>query len=123
LERVGEPYLQTDWKLTGDIGDSSQAYDRELARHSCNNPPTDTTDPVKDPLDWLDDDLPDLSGFENRFFDLATQSDIARYVDVLADSVSDKQKVKILTGQRKVQKNAEASSLVPKGRRGPDKQL
>ena len=46
-------------------------------------------DPVEDPLKWLDDGLPDLSGYNNREFDLAMQFDIRRYVDVLADSVSD----------------------------------
>ncbi len=46
-------------------------------------------DPVEDPLNWLDDGLPDLSVYNSREFDLAMQFDIRRYVDVLADSVSD----------------------------------
>jgi hypothetical protein len=29
----------------------------------------------KDPLKWLDDGLPDLSGYNNREFDLAMQRD------------------------------------------------
>ena len=33
-------------------------------------------DPVEDPLKWLDDGLPDLSGYNNREFDLAMQFDI-----------------------------------------------
>ena len=49
-------------------------------------------DPVKDPLKWLDDGLPDLSGYNNQEFDLAMQFDIRRYVDILADSVSDSRK-------------------------------
>lgn len=49
-------------------------------------------DPVKDPLKWLDDGLPDLSGYNKQEFDLAMQFDIRRYVDVLADSVSDRQR-------------------------------
>ncbi|KAF8879442.1 hypothetical protein CPB84DRAFT_1852114 [Gymnopilus junonius] len=48
-------------------------------------------DPVEDPLKWLDDGLPDLSGFDNRNFDLALQYDIRRYVDILADSASETQ--------------------------------
>lgn len=48
-------------------------------------------DPVEDPLKWLDEGLPDLSGFDNRDFDLALQFDIRRYVDILADSVSESQ--------------------------------
>ena len=44
---------------------------------------------VQDPLKWLDDGLPDLSGYNNQEFDLAMQFDIWCYVDVLADSVSD----------------------------------
>ncbi|KDR66496.1 hypothetical protein GALMADRAFT_1155674 [Galerina marginata CBS 339.88] len=42
-------------------------------------------DPGDDPLKWLDDGFPDLFGFE--CFDLATQFDIARYVQILADGV------------------------------------
>ena len=50
------------------------------------------SDPVEDPLKWLDDGLPDLSGYNRREFDLALQFDIWRYVDILADSVSDLRK-------------------------------
>jgi hypothetical protein len=46
-------------------------------------------DPEADPLKWLDDGLPDLSGFEHRYFDLAAEFDISRYIQILADSVSD----------------------------------
>ncbi|KAF8227096.1 hypothetical protein L208DRAFT_1406036 [Tricholoma matsutake] len=46
-------------------------------------------DPEADPLRWLDDGIPDLSGFEHRYFDLAAQFDISHYIDILADSVSD----------------------------------
>ena len=46
-------------------------------------------DPEADPLRWLDDGLPDLSGFEHHYFDLAAQFDISHYIDILADSVSD----------------------------------
>jgi hypothetical protein len=88
------------------------------------------TDPVKDPLDWLDNGLPDLSGFENRFFDLTTQFEIARYVDVLADSVADKQKTTEIEdtyrrSQKKVQKNGERVlwyRTMLNGKRGPDQQ-
>ena len=45
-------------------------------------------DPEADPLRWLDDGLPDLSGFEHHYFDLAAQFDISYYTDILADSVS-----------------------------------
>ena len=44
-------------------------------------------DPEGDALKWLDDGLPDLSGFQHRYFDLATHFDISRYIDILADSV------------------------------------
>lgn len=47
------------------------------------------SDPVEDPLKWLDDGLPDLFGYNHQEFDLALQFDIRRYVDILADSVSD----------------------------------
>ena len=50
------------------------------------------SDPLEDPLKWLDNGLPDLSGYNRREFDLALQFDIPRYVDILADSVSDLQK-------------------------------
>lgn len=49
-------------------------------------------DPMEDPLKWLDEGLPDLSGYNKHEFDLALQFDIQRYLDVLADSVSDFQK-------------------------------
>jgi hypothetical protein len=38
---------------------------------------------------WIDDGLPELDGFEHRYFDLAALFDITRYIDILADSVSD----------------------------------
>ena len=85
-----------------------------MARHSCHHPTSlnrtqvetsdndseedeesnigTPADPIQDPLKWLDNGPPDLSGFENRFFDLTTQFEIGRYIDVLAESVSDKQK-------------------------------
>ncbi|KAG6806901.1 hypothetical protein H0H92_009651, partial [Tricholoma furcatifolium] len=44
-------------------------------------------DPEEDPLKWLDEPLPDLSGFEHRYFDLAAQFEITRYVQILADSI------------------------------------
>jgi hypothetical protein len=50
------------------------------------------SDPVQDPLKWLDDRLPDLSRCSRRDFDLALQFDIRNYVDILADSVSDPRK-------------------------------
>jgi hypothetical protein len=50
------------------------------------------SDPVEDPLKWLDDGLPELFGYNHREFDLALQFDIRRYVDILADSVSDPRK-------------------------------
>ena len=53
------------------------------------NEPLAPVDPEADPLRWLDDGLPDLSGFEHRYFDLGAQFDISRYIDILADSVSD----------------------------------
>jgi len=75
-------------------------------------------DPVDDPLKWLDDGLPDLSGFENRYFDLAAQFDIARYVQILADGVSDSEPEKATDTHPKPQgssqKNVQASILVPK---------
>lgn len=50
---------------------------------------TNTVDPENDPMAWLDDGLPDLSGSQHAYFDLQTQFDISRYIGVLADSVSD----------------------------------
>ena len=50
------------------------------------------SDPVEGPLKWLDDGLPDLSGYNRRGLDLALPFDIRRYVDIPADSVSDLQK-------------------------------
>ena len=47
---------------------------------------------MEDPLKWLDDGLPDLSGYNHREFDLALQFDFQHYVDILADSVSNLQK-------------------------------
>jgi hypothetical protein len=44
-------------------------------------------DPEADPLRWLDDGLPDLSGFKHRYFDPAAQFDISRYIQ--EDSVSE----------------------------------
>ena len=49
-------------------------------------------DPVEDPLKWLDEGLPDYFGYNRNEFDLALQFDIQRYIDILADSVSDPQK-------------------------------
>jgi hypothetical protein len=46
-------------------------------------------DPEADPLRWLDDGLPDLSGFEHCYFDLVAQFDISCYIDILAESVLD----------------------------------
>jgi len=48
-------------------------------------------DPVEHCLKWLDEGLPDLSGYGHQEFDLALQFDIRRYIDILAD-VSDSQK-------------------------------
>ena len=44
---------------------------------------------MDDPVKQLDNGLLDLSGFANQHFNLAMQFDIARYVQILADSVSD----------------------------------
>ena len=49
-------------------------------------------DPVEDPLKQLDERLPDIFGYNSNEFDLALQFDIQRYVDILADSISDPQK-------------------------------
>jgi hypothetical protein len=65
---------------TGDQGDNDSCDENEILA---------PVDPEADPLRWLDDGLPDLSGFEHRYFDLAAQFDISRYIDILADSVSD----------------------------------
>jgi len=48
-------------------------------------------DPVEHPLKWLDEGLPDLSGYGHQEFDPALQFDIWRYIDILAD-VSDSRK-------------------------------
>ncbi|KAI9452027.1 hypothetical protein F5148DRAFT_1277633 [Russula earlei] len=45
-------------------------------------------DPEADPLKWLDDGFPDLSGFKHHYFDLAAEFDISRYIQILADSIS-----------------------------------
>jgi hypothetical protein len=42
-----------------------------------------SVDPEADPLKWLDDGLPDLSGFECHYFDLTAQFDISRYTQIL----------------------------------------
>ena len=65
---------------TEDQGDNDSCDENEVLA---------PVDPEADPLRWLDDGLPDLSGFEHRYFDLAAQFDISRYIDILADSVSD----------------------------------
>jgi hypothetical protein len=66
--------------VTGDQSDGDSCDENEL--------PT-PVDPEADPLKWLDDSLPDLSGFEHRYFDLVAEFDISRYIQILADSVSD----------------------------------
>ena len=53
---------------------------------------TNPVDPENDPMAWLDDGLPDLSGSQHAYFDLQAQFDISRYIGVLADSVSDSSK-------------------------------
>ena len=74
-------------------------------------------DPMDDPLKWLDDGLPDLSGFANWHFDLAMQFDIAHYVQILADSVSDSELERRTDAHCKPQdrslKNVQASALAP----------
>ena len=55
---------------------------------SCNeNKVLTPVDPEADPKKWMNDGLPDLSGFEHHYFDLVAQFDISCYVDILADSV------------------------------------
>jgi hypothetical protein len=66
--------------VNGDQSDSDSCDGNELPA---------PVDPEADPLKWLDDGLPDLSGFEHRYFDLAAEFDISRYTQILADSVSD----------------------------------
>jgi hypothetical protein len=61
-----------------------------LADSEAKNSEMDTpADPVEHPLKWLDDGLTDLSGYGRQEFDLALQFDIRRYIDILADKVSD----------------------------------
>ena len=71
-------------------------------------------DPVDDPLKWLDEGLPDLSGFANQHFDLAMQFDIAQ---IQADSVSDSELERRTDTHCKPQdrslKNVQASALAP----------
>jgi hypothetical protein len=67
--------------VNGDQSDSDGCNENELPA---------PIDPEADPLKWLDDGLPDLSGSEYRYFDLAAQFDISRYIQILADSVSDR---------------------------------
>jgi len=57
-------------------------------------------DPLKDPLAWLDDGLPDLSSSNFQHFDLALQFDIGRYASLQKH-----------TG--KGQKSASASVMAP----------
>jgi hypothetical protein len=82
--------------------------------------PATSTDPENDTLKWLDDGLPDLSGFQHRYFDLATHFDISRYIDILADSVPNGAKAKTGSGlacgrvsEHKTQEGVEANSLAP----------
>ena len=67
---------------------ASEDSDSEGKSSEMNTP----DDPVEDPLKWLDDGLPDLFGYNRKEFDLALQFDIQRYVEILADSVSDPRK-------------------------------
>jgi len=63
--------------------------------------------------------LPDLSGFENQYFDLATQFDITHYVQILADSAPGSEEEKTMdrgthresqgTSQKKAQASVEES--------------
>jgi hypothetical protein len=71
-------------KTTNPVGEDSESE----GKNSEMNTPSDPEDPLK----WLDDSLPDLSGYNRQEFDLALQFDIRRYVDILADSVSDPRK-------------------------------
>lgn len=95
------------------IESSDNSTDEEDEEPKLSSP----TDPENDPLRWLDEGLPDLSGFENRYFDLATQFDIARYVHILADSVSEPKDTEgdIEVGRKshQTQRSVEASALVP----------
>jgi hypothetical protein len=46
------------------------------------------SDPMENSLKWLDEGLPDLSGYGRQDFDLALKFDIQRYIDILADNAS-----------------------------------
>ena len=75
-------------KKNANLASEDSDSDSEGKRSEMNTP----DDPVEDPLKWLDEGLPDLFGYNRNEFDLALQFDIQRYVDILADSVSDPQK-------------------------------
>ena len=53
------------------VGLANDSEDRD-SDSKCKNSELDSpADPVEDPLKWLDDGLPDLSGFNHHDFDLA----------------------------------------------------
>ncbi|KJA16151.1 hypothetical protein HYPSUDRAFT_71581 [Hypholoma sublateritium FD-334 SS-4] len=75
-------------------------------------------DPMNDPLSWLDEGLPDLSSSNHRHFDLALQFEVGRYASLLADSVSDGERVRQTAkshqkNSEKGQKNASAAVMAP----------
>lgn len=75
---------QTTLSVKKTANPTSEDSDSEGKSSEMNTP----SDPVEDPLKWLDDGLPDLSGYNCQDFDLALQFDIRRYVDILAASDS-----------------------------------
>ena len=79
---------QTSLSAKKDAESEDSNTDSEGKSFEMNTP----DDPVEDPLKWLDEGLPDLSGNNHTEFDLALRFDIQRYVDILADSVSDPRK-------------------------------
>lgn len=79
---------QTTLSVKKTANPASNDSDSEGKSSEMNTP----SDPVEDPLKWLDDGLPDLSRYNHQEFDLALQFDIRRYVDILANSVSDTQR-------------------------------
>jgi hypothetical protein len=74
---------QTTLSVKKDANLASEYSDSETKSSEMSTP----DDPVEDPLKWLDDGLPDLSGYSHHEFDLALQFDIHRYVDILAECI------------------------------------
>ena len=59
-------------KMVNPVNEANEGSDSEGKNLEMDTP----ADPMKHPLEWLDEGLPDLSGYSCQEFDLALQFDI-----------------------------------------------